>query len=143
MLFTFIHEPENQHNFEISIRKLEDYKQKIKSIKEQTLSDIAASLRGWEGAAAKVYFKLIAKFMPQEYTFSERSQHPAKDIFNTLLNYGYGILYGKIKGALIKAGIDPYVGIFHREDYNRPDFVFSLDYLIPLKNYPYICKKEF
>ena len=43
-----------------------------------------------------------------------------------MLNYSYGILYGKIEGALIKAGIDPYVGIFHRDDYNRPVLVFDV-----------------
>jgi len=55
-----------------------------------------------------------------------RQQHPAEDITNCLLNYAYGILYGKIEGALIKAGIDPYVGIFHRDDYNRPVLVFDV-----------------
>ena len=58
--------------------------------------------------------------------FEGRSQHPALDAFNCLLNYGYGILYGKIEGALIKAGIDPYVGVFHRDDYNRPVLVFDI-----------------
>lgn len=43
-----------------------------------------------------------------------------------MLNYGYGLLYGKIEGALIKAGIDPYVGIFHRDDYNRPVLVYDI-----------------
>jgi CRISPR-associated protein Cas1 len=43
-----------------------------------------------------------------------------------MLNYGYGMLYGKIEGALIKAGIDPYAGIFHRDDYNRPALVFDV-----------------
>lgn len=51
---------------------------------------------------------------------------PAKDPFNTLLNYAYGILYGKVEGALIKAGIDPYMGIFHRDEYNRPALVFDV-----------------
>lgn len=45
---------------------------------------------------------------------------------NALLNYGYGILYGKVEGALIKAGIDPYVGVFHRDDYNRPVLVYDV-----------------
>ena len=43
-----------------------------------------------------------------------------------MLNYGYGMLYGKIEGALIKAGLDPYTGIFHRDDYNRPALVFDV-----------------
>jgi CRISPR-associated protein Cas1 len=47
-------------------------------------------------------------------------------MFNALLNYGYGILYGKVEGALIKSGIDPYVGIFHRNDFNRPVLAFDV-----------------
>jgi CRISPR-associated protein Cas1 len=35
-------------------------------------------------------------------------------------------LYGKVEGALIKAGIDPYCGVFHRDDYNRPALVFDV-----------------
>lgn len=48
------------------------------------------------------------------------------DIANALLNYGYGLLYGKIEGALIKAGIDPYIGVMHRDDYNRPVLVYDV-----------------
>lgn len=48
------------------------------------------------------------------------------DITNAMLNYGYGILYSKIEGALIKAGIDPYIGVLHRDDYNRPVLVFDV-----------------
>jgi len=48
------------------------------------------------------------------------------DIVNAFLNYGYGILYGKIEGSLIKAGIDPYIGIFHRDNYNRPILVYDV-----------------
>jgi len=109
-----------------AINKLEDYKRKIISLEGLVISDISASLRGWEGAASRYYFETLSLFMPEQYQFNSRSQHPATDIFNCMLNYGYGILYGKIEGALIKAGIDPYVGVFHRDDYNRPVLVFDV-----------------
>lgn len=48
------------------------------------------------------------------------------DPANAMLNYGYGLLYGKIESALIKAGIDPYVGVMHRDDYNRPVLVYDI-----------------
>ena len=35
-------------------------------------------------------------------------------------------MYGKIESALIKAGIDPYIGVFHRDDYARPVLVFDI-----------------
>jgi len=115
---------ENRVNY--AINKLEDYKKKIESVESVVISDVAASLRGWEGAASKYYFETLSLFMPDQYHFNGRSQHPATDVFNCMLNYGYGMLYGKIEGALIKAGIDPYVGVFHRDDYNRPVLVFDV-----------------
>jgi len=109
-----------------AINKINDYKQKVAKLKGEVISEVAASFRGWEGAASRVYFDTIGKLLPEEIRFEGRSQHPATDAFNCLLNYGYGILYGKIEGALIKAGIDPYVGVFHRDDYNRPVLVFDI-----------------
>lgn len=48
------------------------------------------------------------------------------DVANAFLNYGYGLMYGKVEGALIKAGIDPYVGVLHRDDYNRPVLAYDV-----------------
>ena len=109
-----------------SINKMMQYKQKIASLKADLITEIAATLRGWEGASSKAYFAVVALHLPESIRPQKRSQHPALDSFNALLNYGYGMLYGKIEGALIKAGIDPYAGIFHRDEYNRPALVFDV-----------------
>ena len=109
-----------------SISRLEDYRTKIAALEGDIVSDVASQLRGWEGIASKIYFETLNFFIPEEYRFASRSQHPAMDVVNALLNYGYGLLYGKIEGALIKAGIDPYVGIMHRDDYNRPVLVYDV-----------------
>ena len=109
-----------------SINRLEDYRSKIQSAVGKVVSDVAPTLRGWEGVASKIYFASINDFLPEEYRFETRSQHPAIDLANAMFNYGYGLLYGKIEGALIKAGIDPYVGIMHRDDYNRPVLVYDV-----------------
>jgi CRISPR-associated protein Cas1 len=115
-----------QRKLDAVINSLEDYKSKIRKIEGEVISDIAPSMRGWEGAASKRYFRMLSECLPVDYQFEKRSQNPAQDWFNAMLNYGYGILYGKIEGALIKAGIDPYVGVFHRDDYNRPALVFDV-----------------
>ncbi len=109
-----------------AIARIEDYRAKTGKLEGEVIPDIAAGLRGWEGAASRIYFEMINEFLPEGYKMKGRSQHPATDITNCLLNYAYGILYGKIEGALIKAGIDPYVGVFHRDDYNRPVLVFDI-----------------
>lgn len=109
-----------------AINRLEDYRNKVERLQGEIVSDIAATLRGWEGQSSKIYFEALNQFLPEEVRFEQRSQHPALDPVNALLNYGYGILYGKIEAALIKAGIDPYVGIMHRDNYNRPVLVYDV-----------------
>jgi len=109
-----------------AINSMEDYKNKIRQCTGETISDVAASFRGWEGAASKKYFSVISALLPNQYKFESRSRQPATDVFNAMLNYAYGILYGKVEGALIKAGLDPYAGIFHRDEYNRPALVFDV-----------------
>lgn len=109
-----------------AINKMEDYKIKIRKAEAQFVRDITPTLRGWEGASSKAYFNVLSMLLPEKYQFESRSQHPATDIFNCLLNYGYGMLYGKVEGALIKAGIDPYTGIYHRDEYNRPVLAYDV-----------------
>jgi CRISPR-associated protein Cas1 len=36
------------------------------------------------------------------------------------------MLYNHVERGLIKAGIDPYVGIMHRNEYNRPVLVYDM-----------------
>ena len=109
-----------------SVNRLEDYRTKVQGIDGEIVSDVAPTLRGWEGLSSKIYFKALNLLLPEKYRFEARSQHPATDVANALFNYGYGLLYGKIEGALIKAGIDPYVGVMHRDDYNRPVLVYDV-----------------
>lgn len=109
-----------------AISKMEDHRAKIDGLQGEIVADVAAQLRGWEGQSSKIYFDSLNLFLPEHLRFHVRSQHPAMDIVNALLNYGYGVLYGKIEGSLIKAGIDPYIGILHRDDYNRPVLVYDV-----------------
>lgn len=109
-----------------AISKMEDHRSKIECLNGEIVTDVAAQLRGWEGQSSKFYFDTLNLFLPETLRFQNRSQHPAMDVVNALLNYGYGVLYGKIEGSLIKAGVDPYIGILHRDDYNRPVLVYDV-----------------
>jgi CRISPR-associated protein Cas1 len=111
---------------EKNVGRLEDYRRKVSALDGDIVNDIAATLRGWEGQASKIYFSTLNRFIPEPYRFEQRTQHPATDVTNAFLNYGYGLLYGKIEGSLIKAGIDPYIGVMHRDDYNRPVLVYDV-----------------
>lgn len=109
-----------------AIKRMERMRDNISAAAADRVADIAASLRGWEGSASKAYFEAVNLFLPPRYRFERRSQHPARDVANAMLNYAYGILYAKVEGALIMAGVDPFVGILHRDEYNRPVLVYDV-----------------
>src|SRR3989337_2047063 len=90
------------------------------------IEDVRGSIMGIEGSGGRIYFEAISFIMPDRYQFYGRSRNPAKDEFNALLNYGYGILYSKVEKACIIAGLAPYVGIIHTDHYNKKSLVFDL-----------------
>jgi len=90
------------------------------------IDEMRGTIMGIEGSAGRIYFKCLSFLMPDRYKFNGRSRNPAKDEFNTLLNYAYGILYSRVEKACIIAGLDPYVGIIHTDNYNKKSLVFDL-----------------
>ncbi len=95
---------------------------------EATYSAAAETFRGQEGTASRVYFatlgEVFATLTGQD--FPGRIQQPAYDPANALLNYLYGILYTQVHLALLKSGIDPYIGVLHADRYGgAPVLVFD------------------
>lgn len=91
-----------------------------------TLDERRGHLLGLEGAAGRAYFACLGKIVPDIYRFGGRSRQPAKDGFNAMLNYGYGVLYSMVDRACINAGLDPFLGFLHTDNYNKPSLVFDL-----------------
>jgi len=113
------------------LEKIERITEKVAALDGDTISAIADSIRGYEGTAGRYYFGLLSSLLTKEYQFGGRSYRPAEDPFNAFLNYGYGILYSRIEKCIMIAGLDPYVGFLHRDDYNQTSFVF--DFIEPYR----------
>jgi CRISPR-associated protein Cas1 len=47
-------------------------------------------------------------------------------VVNSLLNYGYGILYGLVWGAVLNAGLEPFAGFLHVDRPGKPSLVLDL-----------------
>lgn len=110
-----------------SSEKIKNQIKNIENISEDTsINSIRNSIQGYEGTASRVYFKALSELIPEKYKFEGRSKNPAKDQFNCMLNYGYGIMYSNVEKACIIAGLDPYIGIMHVDNYNRQALVFDL-----------------
>ena len=104
----------------------------LKTLKVQTqevtgnIDAARQTLLGLEGRAGRTYWAAVSLLLPTHYRFEGRSRNPAKDPFNCLLNYAYGILYGTVERACLLAGLDPYIGFVHTDHYNKPSLVFDL-----------------
>ena len=96
--------------------------QKMKGSLEEKRNSIMAI----EGMAGKEYFEALSYIIPERFKFKGRSRNPAKDEFNCLLNYGYGVLYSMVEKGCILAGLDPYLGFIHTDNYNKKSLVFDL-----------------
>lgn len=90
------------------------------------LEALRGTLMGLEGRAGRTYWEAVNLLLPENFRFEARSRNPAKDEFNCLLNYAYGVLYGIVERACILAGLDPYVGFVHTDHYQKKSLVFDL-----------------
>lgn len=90
------------------------------------LADVRASIMGIEGNAARLYWEAISHVIPEEYDWPGRTGRGATDPVNSLLNYGYGILYSRVEQAVLLAGLDPYAGFLHADRAGKPSLVLDL-----------------
>ncbi|WP_027621651.1 CRISPR-associated endonuclease Cas1 [Acetivibrio clariflavus] len=110
-----------------ALEKIQKQKENIQAIpSNETVENVRGLILGYEGTAGRVYFETLGKLIPEKYYFEKRSRNPALDPFNCMLNYSYGILYSSVEKACIIAGLDPYIGIMHTDNYNKKALVFDL-----------------
>lgn len=117
--------PEQQERLGTVISQLKIYYRKISKL-EGDIEENRQSILGLEGISSRIYFEALSETLPKKWRFNGRSRRPAKDPFNCTLNYGYGVLYSIVERACILAGLDPYVGFLHTDDYNKKSFVFDV-----------------
>ena len=115
------------------LTRLEALAVSVRRQEATTVAAVADTLRGLEGTAGRLYFETLSYVLPADYRFTGRSRRPAADAFNAFLNYAYGILYSRVEKALMVAGVDPYLGFLHRDDYNQLSMVF--DFIEPYRTW--------
>ena len=99
----------------------------IKKIKDIKYSkDYKPTLLGLEGASAANYFQAISSILPKKWSIEKRSQHPAHDPFNAVLNYLYGMAYADVEKIAILSGLDPNAGFFHSDSYGKPTLSYDI-----------------
>ena len=87
------------------------------------------SMRGIEGAAASIYFRVfddLLKTPGSEMKFVRRSRRPPENRINALLSFAYMLLKNDVQSALESVGIDPAAGYLHTLRPGRPSMALDL-----------------
>ena len=87
------------------------------------------SLRGIEGDAAHVYFKVFDHLITsqkEDFFFQDRNRRPPLDNVNCLLSFLYTLVMHDVRSALESVGLDPAVGFLHRDRPGRPGLALDL-----------------
>jgi CRISPR-associated protein Cas1 len=92
------------------------------------VTDSAESLLGVEGTAARLYFARFGQLLDRSlgFEFNDRNRRPPRDPVNALLSFVYALLVKDTTVALLAAGLDPYVGLYHRPRFGRPSLALDL-----------------
>ena len=99
--------------------KNKEIKEKIELMKRyiakiEYVNDIE-SLMGMEGFCAKIYFDSLNYILNEEYRFKNRSKRPPRDPFNSIISFGYALLYNEVFNILGSKGLNPYVAFLHKD----------------------------
>jgi CRISP-associated protein Cas1 len=107
--------------------EVQDYLRPLEELEGNHVETIRETLMAIEGSSARVYWKACRQVVPEQYSWEKREGRGAKDPVNSLLNYGYGILYGEVERALVQAGLDPFAGFIHVDRPGKPSL--TLDFI--------------
>jgi CRISPR-associated endonuclease Cas1/group II intron reverse transcriptase/maturase len=78
-----------------------------------------------EGQAAAAYWRAVKALLRQEAGFDGRVRRGATDLVNSLLNYGYGILYARLLGVLLRTGLNVNIGFLHKPQPGKTTLLFD------------------
>jgi CRISPR-associated protein Cas1 len=89
------------------------------------IDGLRASFLSAEGRAGHIYWDLVGRLVDGKVDFPGREHRGAADPLNAMLNYGYGILYQQVWGAILLAGLEPFAGFLHVDRPGKPSLVLD------------------
>lgn len=106
--------------------RLRDLELKVRAVKGKHIEECSQTLRSLEGKAGQLYWEGIRTIVGNKAEFAGRVHQGANDPVNSLLNFGYAILYSNVWGALMNAGLEPFGGYLHVDRPGKPSLVLDM-----------------
>lgn len=109
-----------------AVRTLESLRAGVGDVSGERIDETRGSLLAIEGAAGRAYWEGVRALLDGREEFAAREHRGATDPVNSALNYGYGILYSQVWGAVMNAGLEPFAGFLHVDRPGKPSLVLDL-----------------
>ena len=120
------HAPGLQSKIESMEQCINDFKQWKRNIKPEN-AEFIPKLMGQESQVAIRYWDCIRELVADdEVEFEHREHQGATDLMNSMLNYGYAILYARVWQALLAARLNPFESLIHVRQENKPTLVYDM-----------------
>ena len=94
--------------------------------KKVLLAKSIEQVMGYEGTAAKIYFRTLGELIDPDFAFTGRSRRPPMDPFNSMISLGYSIIMNELYGKIEGKGLNPYFGIMHKDREKHPTLASDL-----------------
>ncbi len=107
-------------------KQLRQLELQARKVAGASIGEKRQELLGLEGVAGRLYWHGFKMIVEDKAEFMGRVHRGADDSLNALLNYGYGILYGQVWGAVANAGLEPFAGFLHVDRPGKPSLVLDL-----------------
>ena len=120
------HYPQLQPKMVMMEEVVENFKEWRKQAKP-TDEEFMKALIGHEAQVAIHYWDYIRElFSDDNVRFEQREHQGAKDLVNSMLNYGYAILYVRVWQALLAAKLNPFESLIHVRQEGKPTLVYDM-----------------
>lgn len=119
-------DPGLYRELEARLKRIEEIRGEIPAYSGGTLDELRGAIFSTEGRAAQEYWDAIGLLLGEKAGFAGRERRGAEDPVNSALNYGYGILYSQVWGAVTLAGLEPFAGFLHTDRPGKPSLVLDL-----------------
>ena len=117
---------ERYERLERKITSMVALRRQVAGVVGNSLDAVRDLLMGYEGSGARLYWEGFAIVLEGRAEFPYRITRGATDPINAALNYGYGILYSQVSGAIVNAGLELYAGFLHVDRPGKPSLVLDM-----------------
>ena len=96
-------------------------------LKAASQVDNIDKVRGYEGIGAVRYFGCLSQLITNpSFSFNGRNRQPPTDPVNSLLSFGYTLLFNNVLSLILAEGLSPYLGNLHYGEDKKPYLAFDL-----------------